>query len=78
MVLRSLLNLVNSQAHEIWTLMEEGQANVVLFDVDTQAGRVAWNANQGLTRKSIRVWCSRQGPTESVKYFLKNLIDTDT
>ncbi|WP_147094489.1 hypothetical protein [Nitrosococcus oceani] len=71
MVLQSLLSLVNSRAHDIWTLMEGGQANVVLFDVDTEAGRVAWNANQGLARKSIRVWCSRRGPTEAVKYYLK-------
>ncbi|ADJ27927.1 hypothetical protein [Nitrosococcus watsonii] len=71
MALRSLLDLINSQAHEGWRLMEEGQANVVLFDVDTKAGWAAWNTNQGLTQKSIRVWCSRRGPTEAVKYYLK-------
>lgn len=71
MVLRSLLELVNSRTRQSWSLVEGERANVVLFDVDTEAGRSAWNANQGLTRESIRVWCSRQGPTEAVKYYLK-------
>lgn len=71
MALRSLLELINSRNSQGWTLMQEGQANVVLFDVDTDSGRAAWNANQGLTRESIRVWCSRRGPTEAVKYYLK-------